>query len=149
MRRRDLRALNPKFAFEDSMCDPFAVDVWCLGNMIRRTLTEGSPNRSKVRGLRFLDGLIADMTNEDPAKRSRMADVVAEIKARSGQRKLRSRCAREDENALVGIFRATRPASCLKGYLRFRRFSFSSFIWKWRVRCHRTRSRTARIQRLI
>ncbi|KAJ6538850.1 kinase-like domain-containing protein [Mycena vulgaris] len=100
----------PEFAVENRMCDPFAVDVWCLGDMVRQMLTEGSPDNPKIRGLGFMDGLVADMTNEDPAKRPTMADVVgrfSRIKAGLSQWKLRSRYAEEGENILVGIFRST------------------------------------------
>jgi ABC-type arginine transport system permease subunit len=30
----------PEFAFEDRKCNPFAVDVWCLGFLIQVYFTE-------------------------------------------------------------------------------------------------------------
>ncbi|KAJ7637475.1 kinase-like domain-containing protein [Mycena rosella] len=100
----------PEFRFKDRMCDPFAVDVWCLGDLIRKTLTQGSPLYPKRRGLEFLHDLLADMTSEDPVKRPSMGDVVnrfSEIKAGLSQWKLRSRFAREGEKGWFVIFRST------------------------------------------
>ncbi|KAJ7658010.1 kinase-like domain-containing protein [Mycena rosella] len=98
----------PEFAFRDRMCDPFAVDVWCLGNMIREYFTQ--VYTPKMRGLQFMDKLVADMTNEDPTKRPRMDDVLDrfnKITAGLSQWTLRSRLAEERENTLIGIFKST------------------------------------------
>ncbi|KAJ7658012.1 hypothetical protein B0H17DRAFT_1185712 [Mycena rosella] len=111
----------PEFRFKDTMWDLFAVDVWCLGDTIRQTLTHvcsfsladfalGSPLYPKRRGLEFLHGPVADITSEDPVKRPNMDDVVnrfSEIKAGLSQWKLRSRFAREGETdlPLIGFAR--------------------------------------------
>ncbi|KAJ7665727.1 kinase-like domain-containing protein [Mycena rosella] len=101
----------PEFAFQDRMCDPFAVDVWCLGNMIREYFTQvGFRGHTQDGGLQFMYKLVADMTHEDPTKRPNMDDVVhrfTKIKASLSQWKLRSRFAEEAENAFVGIYRTT------------------------------------------
>ncbi|KAJ7092012.1 hypothetical protein B0H15DRAFT_883449 [Mycena belliarum] len=100
----------PEFAFSDRMCDPFAVDVWCLGNMVRETMTQGSEYDPKIQGLQFLDGLVADMTAADPAARPRMREVVArfsKLVAGLSQRKLRSRYAAVGENVLCAPFKST------------------------------------------
>jgi hypothetical protein len=34
----------PEFSFRDRKCNPFAVDVWCLGFMIQVYFTEISPH---------------------------------------------------------------------------------------------------------
>ncbi|KAF5357271.1 hypothetical protein D9757_013001 [Collybiopsis confluens] len=85
----------PEFK-EDQLCDPFAVDVFCLGNVIREKFTHGDsilefPPR---RNVEFLEELIADMTHDDPAKRPKMSEVVsrfAEIRKSLSWWKLRSR----------------------------------------------------------
>ncbi|KAG6827045.1 hypothetical protein H0H92_013390 [Tricholoma furcatifolium] len=75
-------------------CDPFPVDVYCLGNYIRRfflvrtyvsilnmalTYTPSCKGHRKARkrGLEFMHELVADMTSSDPLKRPTMKEVVA------------------------------------------------------------------------
>ncbi|KAJ7091962.1 kinase-like domain-containing protein [Mycena belliarum] len=87
----------PEFAFPDKKCDPFAVDIWCLGFMVQAYFTEGykSFGLTKKQGFEFLDGLVADMVQEDPTKRPTIDDVVrrfSDIKAGLSKWKLRSRC---------------------------------------------------------
>ncbi|KAK1232347.1 hypothetical protein PQX77_004511 [Marasmius sp. AFHP31] len=69
----------PEFA-HDKPCNPFAVDVYRLGNVIREGITGGAPNDLGKRKLdptfKFLHPLIADMTQDDPAKRPTMDKVV-------------------------------------------------------------------------
>ncbi|KAJ6597380.1 hypothetical protein B0H10DRAFT_2325781, partial [Mycena sp. CBHHK59/15] len=99
----------PEFAFEDQLCDPFAVDVWCLGFMIQTYFTE------KKKGLEFMNTLVADMVHEDPTKRPKMNEVVrqfSEIKAGLSEWKLRSRIALEGENSVLGMFRSARHWVC-------------------------------------
>ncbi|KAJ3776849.1 kinase-like domain-containing protein [Lentinula raphanica] len=59
-------------------CNPFAVDVYCLGNVIRQKFIEGDPfvYDPPRRNVGFLCELIADMTHDDPLKRPTMDDVV-------------------------------------------------------------------------
>ncbi|KAJ7092040.1 kinase-like domain-containing protein [Mycena belliarum] len=86
----------PEWAFPDQRCDPFAVDVWCLGFMIREHFTEGFGllDEKKMEGFEFIHELVADMCQDDPAKRPTM-DVVVErfsrIRAGLSLWKLRSR----------------------------------------------------------
>ncbi|KAJ7782462.1 hypothetical protein DFH07DRAFT_790713, partial [Mycena maculata] len=87
----------PEWAYPDRPCNPFAVDVYCLGNMIRGYFTEvcsaHNPPR-KVMGLEFMYALVADMTLEDPTKRPTMDEVVdrfSSIKEGLSDWKLRSR----------------------------------------------------------
>ncbi|KAJ6625289.1 hypothetical protein B0H10DRAFT_2315107 [Mycena sp. CBHHK59/15] len=103
----------PEFAFEDQLCNPFAVDVWCLGFMIQTFFTKGSSSyfQKKKKGLEFMDTLVADMVHEDPTKRPTMDEVVrrfSEIRAGLSDWKLRSRVASEGENSVFGIFRSAR-----------------------------------------
>ncbi|KAH0588640.1 hypothetical protein H2248_012600 [Termitomyces sp. 'cryptogamus'] len=75
-------------------CDPFAVDVYCVGNSIRRYYTNGWEGFAKPKqGFDFMKELIDDMTNLDPQKRPSMTDVVVrfeEIAQGLDDRKLRS-----------------------------------------------------------
>ncbi|KAJ3832050.1 hypothetical protein F5878DRAFT_729487 [Lentinula raphanica] len=77
-------------------CNPFAVDVYCLGNVIRQKFIEGDPNVDDPprRNVGFLRDLIADMTHDDPMKRPTMDEVVVrfeEIRKKLSWWKLRSR----------------------------------------------------------
>jgi len=92
----------PEFAFQNQKCNPFAVDVWCLGFMIRAHFTEGFDlfGTKKKQGFEFMDELVAEMTQEDPAKRPSMDGVVrrfSQIRAGLSGWKLRSRFT--DKNA--------------------------------------------------
>ncbi|KAK7448439.1 hypothetical protein VKT23_013702 [Stygiomarasmius scandens] len=70
----------------DELCDPFAVDIYRLGNLIRQFLMstqrvwddEAKAKDLKVnRTLDFMSDLVADMTREDPSKRPSIDEVVA------------------------------------------------------------------------
>ncbi|KAJ7700228.1 hypothetical protein B0H14DRAFT_3034218 [Mycena olivaceomarginata] len=85
----------PEFSFKDKKCNPFAVDVWCLGFLVQVYFTKGSDfyETKKMLGFEFMDELVADMVQEDPAKRPSMDEVVrrfTHIKARLSRWKLRS-----------------------------------------------------------
>ncbi|KAJ6471818.1 kinase-like domain-containing protein [Mycena vitilis] len=56
-------------------CDPFATDVYCMGNLIREDFTE-QVYKPQARVFDFLKPLVADMVHEDPAKRPSMDEVV-------------------------------------------------------------------------
>ncbi|KAG6884141.1 hypothetical protein C0993_000978 [Termitomyces sp. T159_Od127] len=68
----------PEFSLPEAKpCDPFPVDVYCMGNSIRRYYTDGWDGFVKRKqGFDFMEGLIDDMTNSDPQKRPSMTDVV-------------------------------------------------------------------------
>ncbi|KAJ7646701.1 hypothetical protein FB45DRAFT_821179, partial [Roridomyces roridus] len=91
--------------------DPFAVDVWCLANLIRERFTEGQKGfHRKKRGFEFLNELLADMLNPEPAERPNMDEVLrrfSEIKANLSQPKLRSRFASVNENPVARVFKLT------------------------------------------
>ncbi|TEB29033.1 hypothetical protein FA13DRAFT_1815533 [Coprinellus micaceus] len=63
--------LSSGFATRASPLNPFAVDVYVLGNLIKRDLIEGNPDMSRAgyRGLEFLTSLAQYMTNRDPMAR--------------------------------------------------------------------------------
>ncbi|KAK7448445.1 hypothetical protein VKT23_013707 [Stygiomarasmius scandens] len=75
----------PEFeAHPDEPCDPFAVDIYRLGNFIRRFMMssqqvdeEADVEDLKVNhALDFMSGLVADMTQNDPSKRPSIDEVV-------------------------------------------------------------------------
>ncbi|THU94241.1 kinase-like protein [Dendrothele bispora CBS 962.96] len=67
----------------DEPCDPFAVDIFRLGNLIRRfVMTTQRINddmrRAQVNpSLDFMSGLISDMTQDDPVKRPSIKEVIS------------------------------------------------------------------------
>jgi len=117
----------PEFQFNEP-CDPFAVDVYCIGNYVREMLTVGpvyylptcatpigflfqgrhGVTRSK-QGFEFMHPLLADMTQDDPKKRPTMEEVVAhftDITKKLSSGKLRSRIAPTGERLVKGFFRS-------------------------------------------
>ncbi|KAF8069049.1 hypothetical protein FPV67DRAFT_1561759 [Lyophyllum atratum] len=93
-----------------SPCDPFPVDVYCLGNAIRRNFLDGWEDLVKrKRGFEFMRELVSDMVNDDPRKRPAMSEVVSRfeiiVKGLSSW-KLRSRVIDADEPMSTGFFRS-------------------------------------------
>ncbi|KAJ6507307.1 kinase-like domain-containing protein [Mycena vitilis] len=62
-------------------CDPFATDIYYLGNLIRRHFLVGFPEISVYgkRGFEFMWPLVADMVQDDPTQRPTIDDVVAQF----------------------------------------------------------------------
>ncbi|KAJ7140477.1 kinase-like domain-containing protein [Mycena crocata] len=82
--------------------DPFATDIYYLGNLIRHEFTEGFKSMSvqKKFGFEFMEPLVADMVQPDPTKRPKIDEVVArfdEIRKDLGSWKLRFRIIQERE----------------------------------------------------
>ncbi|KAH0588662.1 hypothetical protein J132_02198 [Termitomyces sp. J132] len=69
----------PEFSLPDMPpCDPFAVDVYCIGNFISGFYLDGGDDLVKPKqGLGFMRELVDDMINSDPKKRPSMSEVVA------------------------------------------------------------------------
>lgn len=66
----------PEFlAVPPRRCDPFATDVYYLGNVLKEHF------QLTKKGFKFLDELIEDMTEEAPARRPTMDDVVRRFNA--------------------------------------------------------------------
>lgn len=116
----------PEFLLPNATpCDPFAVDVYCMGNSIRedyldvRTLfvilcsflltnnLKGDDILEKAKkGFDFMRELVNDMTNPDPGKRPSMTEVVSrfeDIVKRLDDKQLRSPVLNNDED--LPIFR--------------------------------------------
>ncbi|KAG6891014.1 hypothetical protein C0992_010987 [Termitomyces sp. T32_za158] len=87
----------PEFLLPDAPpCDPFAVDVYCMGNSIRQdyldvsfqyfhtpllknnAIMQGRKGFVKAKkGFEFMRELVNDMINSDPGKRPSMTDIVS------------------------------------------------------------------------
>ncbi|KAG5349874.1 hypothetical protein E4T56_gene8386 [Termitomyces sp. T112] len=83
-------------------CDPFAVDVYCLGNYLRQSFLDGWDELDcpPPQGFEFMRELITDMVNKNPAKRPKMSEVVSRFGAiveKLGNVKLRSPVIAKDE----------------------------------------------------
>ncbi|KAJ7159109.1 hypothetical protein C8R43DRAFT_1086966 [Mycena crocata] len=89
-----------KFLGEDGLrvvpCNPFPVDIYFLGNMIRTNFLDGDEDddyENRMYGLDIITPLVNDMTAEDPASRPTIDEVVerfAEIRKDLSSWKLRS-----------------------------------------------------------
>ncbi|EPQ53169.1 hypothetical protein GLOTRDRAFT_79257 [Gloeophyllum trabeum ATCC 11539] len=93
----------PEFQNSIKPVDPFPTDVYYLGNMIREDFLQTE------RGFGFMERLVADMVQDDPAKRPTMDEVVARFQAIQmslSSWKLRSRVPERDELAIVEAYRA-------------------------------------------
>ncbi|KAG5728235.1 hypothetical protein E4T56_gene19050 [Termitomyces sp. T112] len=60
-------------------CDPFPVDVYCLGNCVRKNFLDGYQFRKGRKGFEFMRGLVNDMTNPDPLKRPQMSEAASRL----------------------------------------------------------------------
>lgn len=97
----------PEFQREEQ-CDPFAVDVYRLGNLIKRCVAPGGIDGydalyPKRRGLEFMTELINDMTHSDPKKRPTMDVAMARfetIRSKLTWRQIRSPYSKESDPPL-------------------------------------------------
>ncbi|KAJ7452116.1 hypothetical protein B0H11DRAFT_2074354 [Mycena galericulata] len=98
----------PEFWTEE-LCDPFAVDVYCLGNALRRYFTKSYNLDPGKKGFDFMDELLDDMCQDDPKARPTTTEVVSRfetIQLNFSELKLRSRVAAKDELSIPGFFRS-------------------------------------------
>ncbi|KAF9077720.1 kinase-like domain-containing protein [Rhodocollybia butyracea] len=91
-------------------CDPFASDVFLLGNMIRVQFLDGDPEleHSAVHGFESLRPLVNDMIQDDPEKRPQMDEVLSRfsnIVQSLSRWRLRSRAVKKDEFFFMKPFR--------------------------------------------
>jgi len=97
----------PEWAFPEQKCSPFAVDVWCPAYLVRGLFTEGFeldlPH--KIDGFEFLHQLLVDMSDEDPAKRPAMDEVVNRFtKIKSGFSEWKLRLGQEAFHAATVLY---------------------------------------------
>lgn len=100
----------PEFA-EDDLCDPLAVDVYCLGHMIQCEFLGGDEFTKPMKGFGFMRRLVGDMCKETPKERPTMDEVMdrsEEICVRLSDWKLRSRVARKRELWIVTFLQSFR-----------------------------------------
>ncbi|KAF9073651.1 hypothetical protein BDP27DRAFT_1417117 [Rhodocollybia butyracea] len=95
----------------ETPCDPFATDVFLLGNMMETSFLEGDKEfRSPgVHGLKFLEELVEDMMADNPTERPTMDEVASRFSAIVQKQpwwKLRARAAKKDEFIFLKPFRA-------------------------------------------
>ncbi|KAI0364340.1 kinase-like protein [Pilatotrama ljubarskyi] len=95
----------PEFQHSNEPRDPFATDVYYLGNLIRKDFLE------KGSSLDFMVNLIGDMVQDDPAKRPTIDEVVErydKLRASLSTRTLRSRIVHKKDSNIVGFLRTIR-----------------------------------------
>lgn len=82
--------------------EPFALDIYCLGNFLQGTFTKGNPGGDSYAGsgrFQFLAPLLESMVHEDPRKRPTINAAVSQLQKAIDTlsiRDLRSHCPRED-----------------------------------------------------
>jgi len=87
-------------------CNPFPIDIYYVGNMIRTDFLNGTASenyKNRFRGFGFIKSLVDDMTAEDPARRPTIDDVIERFKSirkRLSSWKLRSRLLRVSDSRL-------------------------------------------------
>ncbi|KAG9309316.1 hypothetical protein JVU11DRAFT_10804 [Chiua virens] len=94
----------PEFQNSNEPRDPFATDVFYIGNAIRKDFLLDK------RGFEFMKPLVADMIQADPSKRPKMDEVVSRfegIRRGLNGRTLRSRVVDTDEDLFERVVRTT------------------------------------------
>ncbi|KAJ7616429.1 hypothetical protein FB45DRAFT_757199, partial [Roridomyces roridus] len=102
--RGDPEMFLPEFRSKNAPYHPFAVDVFLLARMMSEILD----GRKKILGFSFMRGLLIDMMNNDPNKRSKMDEVVRRLDGITSALswwKSGARFSRADENLVLRIFR--------------------------------------------
>ncbi|RXW20907.1 hypothetical protein EST38_g4933 [Candolleomyces aberdarensis] len=106
----------PEFKNPTTPCDPFPIDVYTVGNLIRMDFIDGNPENDAYngrQGFEFLRPLTSAMTEEDPAKRITMEEAVLrfnEVVKGLSSWKLRSRAIRitggrvEEDDTLTKLY---------------------------------------------
>lgn len=112
----------PEFQNSNEPCNPFATDVFYIGNAIRKDFILVSLQQystlldwltdviQRKRGFEFMKPLVADMIQADPSKRPNMDEVILrfdEIRLRLSGRKLRARPVDIDEDLFDRVARTT------------------------------------------
>ncbi|KAF9073658.1 kinase-like domain-containing protein [Rhodocollybia butyracea] len=100
----------PPEAEAETPCDPFATDVFLLGNMMNTSFLEGDEEfrRPGIHGLEFFKELVDDMMADDPTERPTMDEVASRFSAIVQKQpwwKLRARAAKKNEFVILKPFR--------------------------------------------
>ncbi|KAH9168326.1 kinase-like domain-containing protein [Lactarius sanguifluus] len=99
-------------------CNPFHTDIYYIGNLIRQEFME------KCNGFEFMNDLITSMTQDNPAERPPIEEVLQEfsrIRASLSKRKLRSAITSKNSPKLLGMFRQARQSLRTVRYIVSRR----------------------------
>ncbi|PIL35991.1 hypothetical protein GSI_01651 [Ganoderma sinense ZZ0214-1] len=97
----------PEYEDRQGRHDPYKVDVYCLGNIIRQYFMD------KSRSLEFLRPIITEMVQQDPAERpsiDKAFEQFEQLRASVSPWTLRSRMVYEDELPLGRLYRGCRHA---------------------------------------
>ncbi|KAJ7502398.1 hypothetical protein B0H11DRAFT_1712535 [Mycena galericulata] len=100
-------------------CDPFPIDIYYAGNMIRTDFMDSDDDEHQLSGFEFMRSLVNDMTAKDPAQRPSIDEVIkrfASIRKRLSIWKLRSRL-RQTHESPWAIHRPIRHWYLTVGYL--------------------------------
>ncbi|KAJ3991610.1 kinase-like domain-containing protein [Lentinula boryana] len=102
---------TPPEGSEGIPCDPFATDVFLLGNLIRTSFLDGDTHMHEpgISGFEFLRPLVKDMVADDPYERPTMDEVASrffDIIDKLPWWKLRVRAVKKNEFPLATPFRA-------------------------------------------
>ncbi len=127
----------PEFKDMDKPHNPFWTDIYYLGNLIREDFLQVNRAVSvsltvytlirvvqRCYGLGFLDPLIRDMVQDDPARRPTIEEARArylKIRASLSWWKLRSRLVYRKDWSIPGAYRACRHVVRTVGYLATRK----------------------------
>ncbi|KAH9035415.1 hypothetical protein EDB84DRAFT_1222789 [Lactarius hengduanensis] len=88
-------------------CNPFQTDIYYIGNLVSQEFVE------RCEGFEFMKDLVASMTQDDPAKRPVIEEVLQEfvrIRESLTKSKLRSAITSKDAPKVFGIIRQTRQS---------------------------------------
>ncbi|KAH9166399.1 hypothetical protein EDB89DRAFT_2232929 [Lactarius sanguifluus] len=99
-------------------CNPFHTDIYYIGNLIRQEFME------KCNGFEFMNDLITSMTQDNPAERPPIEEVLQEfsrIRASLSKRKHRSAITSKNAPNVLGIFRQARQSVRTLRYIVSRR----------------------------
>ncbi|EMD36447.1 hypothetical protein CERSUDRAFT_115467 [Gelatoporia subvermispora B] len=94
----------PEYQNSQEPRDPFPVDVYYIGNMIREYFFQ------RFRNLEFMKPLVDDMVQDEPSKRPTIREVSVRfdsVRQKLSNWKLRSRLKELDEDMFTAFFRST------------------------------------------
>ncbi|TBU31672.1 kinase-like domain-containing protein [Dichomitus squalens] len=96
----------PEYKNRDAPLDPYKLDIYCLGNLIREHFIN-----VRSRCFTFMKPLVEDMVQVEPANRPNMDDAFTRfesLRASLPQGVLRSRVVYDDEFGIPRLYRACR-----------------------------------------
>ncbi|EGN93995.1 hypothetical protein SERLA73DRAFT_115488 [Serpula lacrymans var. lacrymans S7.3] len=116
----------PEFQKSNKPRNPFPTDVYYLGNIVRNEfllvmlISDGFVHVQTQDGFDFMEPLVKDMVQTDPAKRPTMDEVVArfdQILKQLSSWKLRSRVVDKEDGNITGLYRGVTHWTRRIGYI--------------------------------